>query len=42
MHHALVPCAQGGAQGRVRSWLHLGDVLVYNMRGNRWCGNVGR
>ena len=34
---------QGGVQGRVRSWLALGgEVLVFNMRDNRWCGHVGR
>jgi hypothetical protein len=33
---------QGGAQGEVRSWLHLPGSVVYNMKNNRWCGNVER
>jgi hypothetical protein len=35
---------QGGTQGRVRTWMALADagVALFNMRGNRWCNNVGR
>lgn len=35
--------SQGGTRGHVRSWVHLADagVLMLNMRGNRWCGNIG-
>ena len=35
---------QGGAQGRVRSWVDWPEaaLLLLNMRGNRWCGNIGR
>ncbi|MEW5300383.1 MAG: hypothetical protein WDW36_003318 [Sanguina aurantia] len=35
-------CAQGGTRGHVRSWVHLAaaGVLMLNMRGNRWCGNI--
>ena len=33
---------QGGVQGRVRSWVQLEDVILFSMRDNRWCGNVGR
>ncbi len=30
-------------QGRIRNWLLVGDgVLVFNIRGNRFCRNVGR
>lgn len=37
-------CREGGVQGRVRSWVAFPDigVLLYNMRDNRWCANVGR
>ena len=36
--------AQGGMQGRIRSWVAWDDigVLLYNIRDNRWCGNIGR
>jgi hypothetical protein len=37
--------AQGGVQGRVRSWVGTPPetgLLLLNMRDNRWCGNVGR
>lgn len=35
---------QGGVQGSIRSWVELSDVgvLIYNISGNRWCGNVDR
>ena len=35
---------QGGMQGQVRSWVDWPEagLLLLNMRGNRWCGNVGR
>jgi hypothetical protein len=35
---------QGGAQGHVRTWVAWPEasLLLLNMRGNRWCGNVGR
>ena len=35
---------QGGGAGAVRSWALLdgGSLLLLNIRGNRWCGNVGR
>ena len=31
-------------QGQVRSWVDWPEagLLLLNMRGNRWCGNVGR
>jgi hypothetical protein len=37
-------CCGGGVQGEVRSWLlQAGSAcVVYNIKGNRWCGNVGR
>ncbi|PRW44998.1 DNA-directed primase polymerase isoform X1 isoform B [Chlorella sorokiniana] len=35
-------CCEGGVQGRVRSWVQLEDVMLFSMRDNRWCGNVGR
>lgn len=33
---------QGGSRGLVRSWVHLADagVLMLNIHGNRWCGNI--
>jgi hypothetical protein len=36
--------AQGGVRGFIRSWVELPDVgvLLYNIGGNRWCGNVER
>ena len=36
--------AQGGVRGFIRSWVELADVgvLLFNIGGNRWCGNVGR
>lgn len=35
---------QGGVQGQVRSWVDWPEagLLLLNMRGNRWCGNIGR
>jgi hypothetical protein len=35
---------QGGAQGAVRSWVHspASGSLLLNLRGNRWCGRLGR
>eukprot|EP00803_Ostreobium_quekettii_P005423 evm.model.scf_298.12 EVM.evm.TU.scf_298.12 scf_298:77793-83662(-) len=35
---------QGGSQGSIRSWMSMetGDVILYNIRDNRWCGNIGR
>lgn len=40
---SFVMISQGGSRGHVRSWVHLADagVLMLNMRGNRWCGNIG-
>ncbi|EFN56160.1 hypothetical protein CHLNCDRAFT_51806 [Chlorella variabilis] len=36
-------CCEGGSQGRVRSWVELEPgLLLFNMRDNRYCGNVGR
>jgi hypothetical protein len=35
-------CLQGGVQGEVRSWLRLPGSVVFNMKHNRWCGNVER
>eukprot|EP00873_Tetraselmis_striata_P020119 jgi/Tetstr1/440383/TSEL_028717.t1 len=37
-------CSQGGIQGVVRSWMMLDDanLLVLNIRNNRWCANIGR
>ncbi len=31
-------------QGHVRSWVDWPEagLLLLNMRGNRWCGNIGR
>ena len=36
--------AQGGVQGRVRSWVAWPEagLLLLNMRDNRWCAGVGR
>lgn len=38
------PAAQGGVQGRVRTWVAWPEagLLLLNMRDNRWCANVGR
>ena len=34
---------RGGVPGRVRNWAELGGgLLLFNIRANRWCGNVGR
>lgn len=39
----LPTALQGGVQGRVRSWAALeDDLLLFTMRDNRFCGNVGR
>ncbi|KAL4448454.1 hypothetical protein ABPG75_005673 [Micractinium tetrahymenae] len=36
-------CCEGGVQGRVRSWAALDDdLMLFTMRDNRFCGNVGR
>ncbi|GAB4817437.1 hypothetical protein N2152v2_004483 [Parachlorella kessleri] len=37
-------CKEGGSAGSVRSWALLdgGSLLLFSMRGNRWCGNIGR
>ncbi|KAL4438218.1 hypothetical protein ABPG77_010579 [Micractinium sp. CCAP 211/92] len=36
-------CCEGGMQGRVRSWAALeDDLLLFTMRDNRFCSNVGR
>ncbi|KAK9830391.1 hypothetical protein WJX72_011482 [[Myrmecia] bisecta] len=37
-------CTEGGTQGTIRSWMHWPelDVVLFNIKGNRWCGNVGR
>ena len=36
--------AQGGVQGGIRSWVAWDDigVMLYNIKHNRWCGNIGR
>lgn len=36
--------AQGHIQGSIRSWFAWDDigVMLYNIKDNRWCGNVGR
>jgi DNA-directed primase/polymerase protein len=36
--------ARGGRPGSIRSWVVLdpGDTILYNIKGNRWCGNVER
>ncbi len=35
---------QGGVQGSIRSWVLWDDIAVflYNIKDNRWCGNIGR
>lgn len=35
---------QGGVQGSVRSWIIWDDigVILYNIKDNRWCGNIER
>lgn len=37
-------CNEGGIQGRIRSWAFLdtGNVILYNIKGNRFCGNINR
>lgn len=37
-------CSAGGVQGEVRSWLLQpgSSCVLYNIKNNRWCGNVGR
>lgn len=43
-------CVEGGIQGLIRSWFDIGttedcttaSVRLYNIRRNRYCGNVGR
>ncbi|DBB12653.1 hypothetical protein WJX82_001501 [Trebouxia sp. C0006] len=37
-------CNQGGVQGSIRSWVLWDDigVFLYNIKDNRWCGNIGR
>lgn len=37
-------CKEGGTQGQIRSWVELdgGAVRLYNIKGNRYCGNIGR
>lgn len=37
-------CSEGGMQGSIRSWVHFADcaLMLYNIRGNRWCGRIGR
>lgn len=39
-------CSQGGVAGEVRSWLMQPGpgsfIVMFNIRGNRWCGNIGR
>jgi hypothetical protein len=40
---AAAAAAAGGGRGAVRSWAPLGaGALLLNLRGNRFCGNVGR
>lgn len=36
--------AQGGVKGKIRSWVAWDDigVMLYNIKDNRWCGNIGR
>ena len=43
-HKSDDACVQGGVQGHVRSWVDWPEagLLLLNMRGNRWCGNIGR
>lgn len=43
-HESDVARVQGGVQGHVRSWVDWPEagLLLLNMRGNRWCGNIGR
>lgn len=35
---------QGGVQGCIRSWVHWDDIgaMLYNIKDNRWCGNINR
>lgn len=35
---------QGGVPGSIRSWVHWDDisVILYNIKDNRWCGNIDR
>ncbi|KAL3150700.1 hypothetical protein ABBQ32_000488 [Trebouxia sp. C0010 RCD-2024] len=37
-------CNQGGVQGSIRCWVHWDDirVILYNIKDNRWCGNINR
>lgn len=37
-------CCVGGVQGEIRSWLVQAgsSCVVFNIKHNRWCGNVGR
>ncbi|KAL3137732.1 hypothetical protein ABBQ38_004998 [Trebouxia sp. C0009 RCD-2024] len=37
-------CNQGGVPGSIRSWVHWDDisVILYNIKDNRWCGNIDR
>jgi hypothetical protein len=40
---AAAAAAAGGGRAAVRSWVPLGaGALLLNLRGNRFCGNVGR
>ncbi|GAX74845.1 hypothetical protein CEUSTIGMA_g2291.t1 [Chlamydomonas eustigma] len=34
-------CTQGGLQGLIRCWAIQGDTVMYSMKNNRWCGNIG-
>ena len=40
----LFAACQGGSQGSIRSWIltDSGNVVLYNIKGNRFCGNIGR
>ncbi|XP_072051261.1 DNA-directed primase/polymerase protein-like [Amphiura filiformis] len=35
---------QGGVQGDIRRWLYFtrGQMIIYDISKNRWCGNIGR
>lgn len=35
---------QGGVQGSIRSWVCWDDIdaILYNIKDNRWCGNINR
>lgn len=43
-HFVTSKCNQGGVQGSIRSWVVWDDigVFLYNIKDNRWCGNIAR